>query len=272
MGSCSVILAARNNAAFTRLFFESFAKYTDCPAELIAVDNASTDETAKILRSIPGARVIRNEVNLGVAKAWNQGILASSGGHVCICNNDVVLSPGWLSRLLLELESHPAAGIVCACDNWRIGLRPDLFPELHSIQPVRGLSLAALDAAYGGSFEGFVARFTAKNQGLRLWMGNAACMLIRRELVDDIGLFDESFGLAYFEDIDYFTRALMNDRYNRVYVYCGTYIHHFGGASAGQIATGAVAEAAGERFAAKWRNRDRSRANAIWSNAVIHDL
>lgn len=266
--SCAVVVAAHNQREFTRRFLGSFRRHTPGATELIGVDNGSDDDTAALFAAA-GARVIRNRRNLGVARAWNQGLAAAGARHVCICNNDVVLSPGWLDVLLRELEGHPAAGIVCACDNWRLSLRPDLFPERERIGP--GRTWDDLDGAYGGSFDAFAAAFGERHAGVRLAMHNAACMLLRRELVEELGPFDESFGPAWYEDIDYFLRTQRHPRCSRVYVYAGVYVHHFGGATDRHLPSGSDA-AAREAFLRKWGSVARDESAALWSNAVITDL
>jgi len=228
---CSVVVPCYNGLPYTRLFVESLRRNTDYPYELIVVDNGSTDATPEYLASLPAARVVRLEENSGVPEALNRGIEAAQGAYVAVCNNDLILTRGWLGTLVAGLEDSPEAGIVCPADNFIVtSVLPHQFPE------ERGLvgdwrscppDPAAVDAIYPGGLEEFAERMRCRFSGISLPHVNGACMVIRRALIDDIGLFDGSLGRAMYEDVDFVLRTLLNPRHNGVCILPAVYIHHF---------------------------------------------
>jgi GT2 family glycosyltransferase len=102
--------------AHTRRFVESVHSGTDVPHELIVVDNGSGTETAAYLAESADV-VVRNEENRGFAAAMNQGLDRARGRYVAFCNNDIVLPPGWASRLVAHLEDEGVGIVVPALTN-----------------------------------------------------------------------------------------------------------------------------------------------------------
>ncbi len=252
---CTIVVAVCENLNYTRLFLESLFRGTNYPFELVIVDNGSTDGTPEYLASLGGCKVIRNEENLGVAKAWNQGIAAATGHHICLCNNDIVVPRGWLRPLVQELDNHDELGLVSATEEITVLHFSDVFREeaefLSRVGYDLELDFEALDAAYGG-FDRFAAEFMEKYRDTRLpEVGNASCMLIRRELIEDIGVFDETIGIAYYEDCDYLLRTFTNARFNMFEAYGGSYFHHFHGKSAALVPPDTMSRSR-EAFYRKW--------------------
>jgi len=101
----SIIIVTHNELAFTRMCLESVRFFTDEPYELIMVDNGSTDGTVEFLRASGDVRLIENAGNRGFPAACNQGILASRGEYILLLNNDVIVTTGWLRRMLAALGS-----------------------------------------------------------------------------------------------------------------------------------------------------------------------
>jgi GT2 family glycosyltransferase len=174
----SLVIPLYNQLDYTRQCVESLRRHTSLPYELILVDNGSTDGTAAFLHG-QEAMVIRNMTNLGCAKAWNQGVKASRGAVVGILNNDIVLPPGWLEDLLrfMDIAGH---GIVSPAA--REG-KLDYDLQKYALEFTRSCRDAVRKELYG------------------------ACFLVRREVFDRIGLFDEGFVYGGCEDIDFFWRA-----------------------------------------------------------------
>jgi GT2 family glycosyltransferase len=81
--------------------------------EIIAVDNASTDGAADMVaREFPNVTLIRNTSNAGFSRANNQAVAEARGQYIFFLNNDTVVLPGTLRRLVDYLEAHPEAGMV----------------------------------------------------------------------------------------------------------------------------------------------------------------
>jgi glycosyltransferase involved in cell wall biosynthesis len=106
-GGVSIVIAVVNQIDYTRQCLDSIRACTDLPYEIIIVDNGSQDGSAEFCAAV-GCRVIRNEHNLGCARAWNQGIRTARAPLILIPNNDVVVSTGWL-RVLAEFQQRTGA-------------------------------------------------------------------------------------------------------------------------------------------------------------------
>ena len=113
----SIILITYNNLIYTKLCLKSILEKTNYPNyEIIIVDNGSTDETKDYLKDISQKNdniiCIFNKDNLGFAKANNIGINASNGHYIVLLNNDTIVTKGWISGLIRNLESSDKIGIV----------------------------------------------------------------------------------------------------------------------------------------------------------------
>lgn len=174
----SLVIPLYNQVEYTKRCVESIERCTARPYELILVDNGSTDGTGAFLKDVK-ATVIANEKNLGCAKAWNQGVRAATGTAVGILNNDIVVTPDWLTGLLAFMEQG-GHGIVSPAA--REGpLNYDL--DAYAREFTRACAAATRSAMYG------------------------ACMVIHRRVFDRIGLFDEGFHYGGCEDIDFLWRT-----------------------------------------------------------------
>jgi len=110
----SVTIVTWNSEQYLSECFASLLQQDYPELEVTIVDNASTDGTRALLRSVESRwRVIYNEANVGFAAGQNQAIQASSGDWVLCLNADVILSPDFVSRLLTAVEGHPYVGAVC---------------------------------------------------------------------------------------------------------------------------------------------------------------
>jgi len=188
MQHCDIIIPVWNQRKYTRDCIESIFSNTKYPYKIILVDNASSSETVEYLEGLRGDKrltLIRNSKNLGFIKAVNKGISSSDGGFVCILNNDTIVTPGWLEEMIKVMRKDTAIGIVNPSSN-TLGqkLEENETPIEH-------------------------AKRSRYQTGQYVELGNAFgfCMLIKRELFKKIGLFDESYGMGYFEDTDFSLRA-----------------------------------------------------------------
>ena len=89
------------------------ARAAGSDVEVIIVDDASTDDTARVCRNLEGIKYVRLEHNQGVAGARNVGVLASSADYIALLDDDDLRLPGSLDRQVAALEADGAAGFVC---------------------------------------------------------------------------------------------------------------------------------------------------------------
>ena len=104
--SVSVVLVTWNSAPFLRRCLAGLRQQTHRDLELIAVDNASSDDSVAVIRTEwPEARQIENDTNRGFTGAVNQGVAAARGEFVLLLNPDAFLEPDYLERIVAALES-----------------------------------------------------------------------------------------------------------------------------------------------------------------------
>jgi GT2 family glycosyltransferase len=187
----SIIVPCVDGLRWTRECLEAVKRHTKSPYEIILVDNASTDGTGAWARRA-GARVIRNKTNLGFAKAINQGMTAARGRWLVWLNNDVVVTPGWLERLIDCAERAPWIAAVGPCTDVTVGFQRVDAPQFKNARDLAMFS------------EAWALRHAGRAEGVPRLTG--FCVLVKREAVRLVGLLDERFGLGTYEEFDYCLR------------------------------------------------------------------
>ena len=189
---CSVIIPVWNRCELTRDCLTALAKTTEGLSwELIVVDNNSTDGTQEFLSTLDGdVRIIRNQENLGFAKACNQGAAAARGTYLVFLNNDTIPLKDWLRPLMSEVEEDPKVGIVGSKLLYQDG-------TVQHAGVVRDLE----DRFPYHIYKNFPGDHRAVNQRREFQIVTAACMLIRRSLFEEVMGFDEDY-VNGFEDAD----------------------------------------------------------------------
>lgn len=168
--------------------------------EIIVVDNASNDGSpAMVAQEFPAVTLLANATNRGFGRANNQGIQASHGRYVLLLNSDTLLPTGVLARLLHFMDQTSAAG---ACSP-RL-LRPDGTPQPYAFgaDPTIGYLLAR--GAKQIISHKYLHNWAADTIQEVDWV-SGACLLVRREVIDQVGLLDENI-FMYFEDNDWCLR------------------------------------------------------------------
>jgi GT2 family glycosyltransferase/cytochrome c-type biogenesis protein CcmH/NrfG len=188
----SIIIPVFNKLDLTRQCLTTLASVTTMPEyEVIVVDNASTDGTAEFLAALGGdVQVIRNEENYGFAIACNQGAKAARGEFLMFLNNDTIPTEGWLSALVDEVERHPDVAVVGS----------KLLYEDGTIQHA-GVAFSRIVFTPYHIYRKFPADSPMVNRRREFQCVTAACMLVRRDVFEQVGRFDEGFKNG-FEDVD----------------------------------------------------------------------
>lgn len=194
----SVIVPVWNGGAVVRQCLEAvFASSAPIPRgqqhtlELIAVDNASADDSAGLIaREFSAVRLLRQPFNLGFAGGANVGLGAATGDLLVLLNQDCLPRPGWVEALANALDADRANGIAGALIFDATGAvnhagarirRPDAEGE-HIVSP-GPIPFSRVDYVTGALFA------------------------IRRHAWQNIGPFDEGFYPGYYEESDYCYRA-----------------------------------------------------------------
>jgi GT2 family glycosyltransferase len=241
-GSASIVVVTYNGLTFNRLCLESVLANTEEDFELIVVDNRSEDGTRSYLTKLPEAdarvRVLFNARNVGFAPACNQGLALAGGEHVVLLNNDTMVPPGWLGRLLGHLRD-PDVGLVGPVTN-RIGNEAEI--ETHYRSWGEFLELARIRSE--------------RHAGEWLDIRTPAmfCLAMRRQTQRHLGPLDERYEVGLLEDDDYADRAREAGYELRCAEEC--LVHHFGEASFGELVAdgeyGRILRANQRRYQEKW--------------------
>jgi GT2 family glycosyltransferase len=212
---------------------------TKVPYELIVVDNASPDETRdRVLDSIVGARVVRNDRNVGFGCAANQGALHATSKYLCFLNSDAIVTPGWLEPLLAALDNDPTCGSAISCLLNDDGTLQEAGPFIDGDGQGRpyGYGQDPTDAQY---------RFVR-----RVDYGSGACLVVRRAAFALVGGFDPCYGIGYYEDVD-LALHLLERGWHTVYQPASR-VRHLRGASSSEDEAHRLIEANRRVFNARW--------------------
>lgn len=202
------------------------------PYEIIVVDDASTDRTSETVSArFPGVRLLRNEINRHYANSNNRAFREAQGQYLYLLNNDTIVLPQALDRMLSFLRAHPKAGAVGSrllnedgTIQWSVKSLPNpgsalfgarsVITRMFPNNPLSRKHLLHLDR---DTTEPFIAGYVS-----------SASIMIPRNVVDDVGDLDTR--LSYHVDADYCKR-LDNAGYKCYYLPTATVIHlnHKGG-------------------------------------------
>jgi len=220
--SVHIVIANWNERRLLEECLASIKDFTDYPNfKVIVVDDGSTDGSVEMIRQkFPWVRLIVNKTNLGFAKANNLGIkqaLGEGADYIFLLNNDTkVIHSDWIARMVEVAEADPEVGIV-GCKL--------IYPD-GRIQHAGGVINVVSPSGAFHRGEGKPDNGTYnKIEGVDYVTG--AAFMIKKELVQKIGLFDEHFSPAYFEETDYCARARLVG-YKTVYNPRTTITHYKG--------------------------------------------
>jgi GT2 family glycosyltransferase len=203
--------------------------------EIIVVDNGSTDGSLKMLQhEFPGVIVIENPTNLGFTAPANQALRRAEGQFLLLLNPDTLVHPQAFDRLTDFMLEHPQVGICgpkvlntdgslqapCRRGESRPWAVISYFLRLHRLFPHRKL------------FGGYLMNYMDEDATHAVAGVAGSCMLIRRQVVDQIGYLDERF-FAYQEDADYCFQARRAGW--QVYYVPAALVTHFGGEGGSRV-------------------------------------
>ncbi len=218
----SVIVLTYNNLELNKKCLESICERTAYPNyELIVVDNASTDGTVEYLHSIMAdksrnIKVIFNAENLGFAKGNNVGIAEAKGDYIILLNNDTAVSLGWMTSMVKHMENDLNLGMCNPVTN-SIGNESMIQIRYNSMEEM-------LKQAY---------LYTARNMNKQYNPGPDRIPLfatmIRKKVIEDVGLLGEEYKIGMFEDDDYTERVL--EKGYKIAILEDSFVHHVNNAS-----------------------------------------
>lgn len=204
----STIIVNYNAGEFLRSCVDSLL---NCPleTEVIVVDNASTDHSLDALAGLPNVQIIKNATNVGFATACNVGIRVASAPFLFFLNPDCFFKPDTLIRLLEAMRFDERVGMVGGLlvnpdGTEQAGGRRAIPTPWRSF--VRAFGLARFADRWPRLFFDFhLHKQPLPNHNIEVEAISGACMMVRREAIQDVGEWDERYFL-HCEDLDWCMR------------------------------------------------------------------
>ncbi|MFZ4105544.1 glycosyltransferase family 2 protein [Flavobacterium sp.] len=194
--------------------------------EIIVVDNNSSDASCAMMQQkFPAIKLITNKENLGFPKGNNIGVAAAKGEFLCILNPDTIVAEDTFSKILNSKNWSANTGII-GCK--LIDGTGNFLPESKRGVPTPWVSFTKIFGLYkfSNSLGKYYAQHLNENESGKVDILVGAFMVIKRELYNKIGGFDENC-FMYSDDIDLSYRVLQEGKYN-YYFHETTVIHYKG--------------------------------------------
>jgi GT2 family glycosyltransferase len=220
----SIIIPHFNGVHYLSPCFNALRAQTYSHLEIILVDNGSTDESLALTRrNFPEVKILETGQNLGYV-AVNYGFEYAQGDVIIPLNNDTEVDPNWAQALVNTLQKYPDAGM--AASKMLLFDRRD---TLHSAGDGFGIDGIPINRGVWQKDEG---QF---DQDTYIFGGCGGAVAYRREMLAEIGFFDEDF-FMYLEDVDLNWRAQMAG-YRAVFAPKAIVYHHLSASGGGVIAS-----------------------------------
>jgi len=229
----TVSIISNNNRDLLLACIDSIYKTADgLDVEVIVVDNVSADGSVGAVRArFPEVRVIVNENKEGFSSNNNKALRVARGDFLLILNDDTVVHEGALRLMADFLKANPHAGAVGGAL-----LNPDGTPQFTGKARPTLLAAAMISLGLHRLFPNnpVTAKYFHVKEGYKdaeeVESINGAALMVRREVIEKVGLLDEGFFL-FCEDVDWCLR--MREAGYRLYFLPGARITHYRGASTG---------------------------------------
>ncbi|HST56311.1 MAG TPA: glycosyltransferase [Solirubrobacteraceae bacterium] len=241
----SLIIPLYAHAELTRACLLSIRRLTaNVSYEVILVDDAADAGTKRLLKSVQGAKIVRNEQNLGYLRSMNRGASFARGRWLVLFNNDTEVTDGWLAAMVDCAESADDIGVVTP---------KFVYPD-GSLNEAGGIIWrdgTGVNYGRGDSPEHFQYEYRRETD-----YGSAAALMVSADLWQQTGGFDERYLPMYYEDADLCFEA--RERGLRVMYEPRAVVVHIEGATAGNDAESGHKRHQEEnrpKFVAKWRHR-----------------
>ena len=184
-----LVIPVHNALRATRDCLRTAKAFAPAWARIVVVNDGSDARTTEWLREQDGIALLENPVNLGFVQSANRGLLFSEAPYVCLLNSDTLLTPEALERMVERLDREPRIGICCPLSNSAVNLSVKIPP--------------------GEDVFSFARRVAKRRPGLYPDVTTIVgfCLLLKREVITTLGVFDEAFGRGYCEETDLHFRA-----------------------------------------------------------------
>jgi GT2 family glycosyltransferase/SAM-dependent methyltransferase len=187
----SLVIPLYSRPELTRRCLESIRDHTDeVGYEVILVDDGADEVTKELLEKVTGARVLADEGNQGYLRSVNRGASVALGQWIVLCNNDIEVTPAWLSAMVDCAVSRNSVGIVA----------PKFVSPEGELSEAGGILWSdATGVNYG---RGEDPRLFHYEYTREIDYGSAAALLVSAELWRQAGGYDVRYEPMYYEDAD----------------------------------------------------------------------
>ena len=237
----SIIILSYNTKELLKKCLNSLVlsiKYHVLRAEIIVVDNGSTDGSVEMVKETIihntkyNIHLIENQNNLGFSKGNNVGLTQATGKYILFLNSDTEIFPGSLGKAVDFMEKHPDVGALTAKTMLLSG---KMDPDCHRGFPTPWASLTyffGLEKLFPKNkiFGQYHKFYLDLNQDHEIDAGAGAFMLVPNKVIDKVGIWDEKY-FFYGEDLDFFYR--IKKAGYKVMFYAKPLLEHYKGASSG---------------------------------------
>ncbi len=247
----SIIIVNWNTRDLLQNCLESiFKTICDISYEIIVVDNASRDGSAAMLKEkYPQARLIENKENRGFGTANNQGMRIMTGRYALLLNTDTALTENAVCELYIFMENHPEVAMACGQLLNADGSKQNSvasFPNLLTLLTNTSL----LEYLFPKSYP---SKRYSYDRPIEVDSCIGACLLVRREAIEDVGMFDERY-FFFFEETDWAYQ--MRNAGWKIFHVPTALIYHLQGQSIGSDVQSRIAFYRSRyHFFSKWKSR-----------------
>jgi len=202
----SIVIVSYNTIDLLHDCLESIKRHILQDVEVYVVDNNSCDGSSRMVESeYCWVKLIKNDHNLGFAAANNQAIQLSNSSYIMLLNPDTVMLPETLPGIIAFMDQYPEAGVVgCKLLNPDGSLQPSVTSFPHSLKDAIGIGLKGFclknDPVSRKWISRFVrlfgfnaSRFTDHSEIMEIGYPRGACMTIRKNALDQVGLLDPDY-------------------------------------------------------------------------------
>lgn len=219
MREVTVIIPNWNGKKYLRSCLQSLHENAEFELDIIVVDNGSVDGSIEDAKEYyPDVKYILLDKNYGFSKAVNEGIKSAKAPYILLLNNDTKIKKGFIKNLLNTIKSDEKIFSVEA-------------KMIQYNRPEKVDSAGTFYNALGWAFARGNGKSSSKyNKRCETFASCAGAALYRKQMLEELGLFDEKF-FAYLEDIDIGYRAKLHG-YRNVYEPKAV-VYHVGSASSG---------------------------------------
>lgn len=198
-------------------------------AEIIVIDNNSQDDSCEMMKNrFPNIKLIENKENVGFPKGNNIGVSQAKGEYICILNPDTVVAEDTFIKVLAFAKKQNDLGII-GCK--LIDGTGNFLPESKRGTPTPFVAFTKITGLYKlfpKTFGQYYAQHLSENETGKVEILVGAFMLMKRNLYNEIGGFDENC-FMYSDDIDLSYTALKTGKSN--YYFHDTSVIHYKGES-----------------------------------------